>query len=343
MGRHLSEGPLPLCCLISVLVVLALGGCATNECTAPTCLTEIDLESMWPNADGTFWLYTLTTRIWESAGMIEYATPQEVPEAPSLDEIAIRLYRNEVPNRFEIEEGTYRLEFDGFITTLSGVTAQNLVETIDMNGREFRESEAQTDPFLSRLLDARPDIAANSGKMIGLECSSGTLHAPVCKALSRAIVSQQKVELRPLLIHGYAWEKTDAWIGTYGDLDTLLAWKFLDAVVRLPHEFSFQLVPALASDVWLHCRLLQWRTIETGVGKFSPALECIYLVDYGVARIEHKDGPPTWARIYDYGKVIYVPTVGPVFCYQRMGVNAGVDDDGFGDLTLNLIESNTIK
>ncbi len=164
---------------------------------------------------------------------------------------AIRLLGTEPtgPNP-ETSTGSYRLQFNGFVTTMSGVTRQNLQETLEP-AASVTISSATANPgsaFLQLLRLARPDLAR---KM--------SLLAPSIATQSAATL------FRPTLLHGYAWEQTDQWIGTYGDLNQQIAWIFLTPALRPGSEFSLQLVPDLADDVFLHARVLGWKNVETSI------------------------------------------------------------------------------
>jgi hypothetical protein len=122
----------------------------------------------------------------------------------------------------------------------------------------------------------------------------------------------------PLMLHGGAWEKSLSKIGTYGDLDDQLAWLYLDANLTPRSEFEFQLVPSLADDVFLLCRILRRTAIDTQIGRLNYAIECLYVVDYGVVGLVSDDGEPLgYFRPVDYAIVTYAPNVGPVRCLER--------------------------
>ena len=149
----------------------------------------------------------------------------------------------------------------------------------------------------------------------------------------------------PLLIHGGVWRKTDQWIAAYADLDTLPAWKYLEADLSRGHEFTHQLAPSLASDIFLHCRVVGEGRAKTEVCVFKRALDCIYLVDYGVYNLQGP-GPDAqgYYRVFDYGRVLYVPGVGPVYAYERMLVCAGDPVGiGLGERHISLTATGTVS
>jgi hypothetical protein len=178
--------------------------------------------------------------------------------------------------------------------------------------------------FLERLRIARPDL--------------GDEIRTLCPDLGAS--DQPGTPPAPIMIHGGAWEKTDLWIGTYGDIDTLLAWKFLEADLTSGHEFTHQLIPSLTNDAFLHCRVLGRTVVRSPAGHFWRALECIYIVEYGPFEVQGPSGPFGWWQFYDYGRVIYVPEIGPVYGYERtliaVGETIGI---GYGDIEVELTGS----
>ena len=102
------------------------------------------------------------------------------------------------------------------------------------------------------------------------------------------------------------------------------------------------MLPALTDDAFLHCRLPRRLDVGTEIGIFDKAIECLYIVDYGVWATTDIYGQPVgYSRSIDYGTVVYAPTVGPVYSYERLLV--GVADTltaGAGDLEIGLIGTN---
>jgi hypothetical protein len=123
-----------------------------------------------------------------------------------------------------------------------------------------------------------------------------------------------------------------------------LAWKFLTSNLFTGSEFSYQLMPNFAEDLVLHCRVYRRLTVTTDAGTFLNALDCLYILDYGITTVTDVYGDPKgYIRTYDYGRVIYAPTVGPVYSYERWGVDPGnPPSEGFLDITVRLTGSSTI-
>ena len=310
--------------LVAMTLILA---CGDNECEVTCRRTEPTIENIWPNEDGTFWTYEYMWRAWD-ADVTTYPERDSLPPVPSMDKIENLVRHHPIGPDPNVVEGTYRLEFDGLTTTGSGVTAQNLEESVvaaEGRARLFAGTGGQSG-FLERLRRARPD----------LECEI----AARCLDLGPPL--QPGSPPTPIMIHGGAWEKTDHWIGTYGDLDTLPAWKFLEANLTAGHEFTHQLIPSLASDVFLHCRVLGRTVVRSPAGHIWRALECLYIVDYGPYEITGPSEEPVgWEQFYDYGRVIYVPDIGPVYSYERALIAVGEPiGTGYGDIEVDLTGAN---
>jgi len=282
------------------------------------------IDNIWPNEDQMRWSYAYT---WDEDlfwSMVTYPDSNDVPPLPDWRKISDLLGTPLVGDSVVSAHGTYRMVFNGLATAGGGVTAQNLEESFEFNGSGAAPTVAMGSAeaeFLRRLHIARPDLADK---------------------LPTALLAEepgQSITARdPLLIHGGVWEKTSEWIGTYGDLDDLLAWKFLTDRLRPGTEFTHQLIPSLADDVYLHCRIVRELTVETKEGDFKKAIECLYLVDFGVSQTFNPGGAAEgYARPIIYGSVIYAPTLGPVYCHERPLADT-TDLIGASDMELTLDE-----
>jgi hypothetical protein len=237
--------------MIRRFLVLLCAGCslfavACDDETSPG--TPITLETIWPNENQRTWEFTSTRTTFEGFSFADtsalYANKEDVPPAPSIQDILPLIDHPPLPDSMTSETGDWALSFQDSITTQSGVTAQNLVELPGgiPSPKAFRTAGEQPSALLAHVLRARPDLRK---RILG----SRALAEPV-----------DLIDLGPLFLHGGAWEKTANWIGTYGDLDTLLVWKYLEANLTPGHEFVHQLIPAAADDVYLHARSpMPWR------------------------------------------------------------------------------------
>ena len=290
---------------LGVLALLAVA-CNDDKGSGPA----IDLQNSWPNEDGRFWAYELDGAFFaDSVAVTVYDTPAEVPPAPTLAE-AIQLLQAALPSKpARTQHAQYVLQFAGTDTTESGATGQNLESTLDGQpvaalaaGGAARWSNSA---FTAGLRRARPDLWRR-------------LQTGPAGALIRA----DSFEVLPgtlLFLSGGAWEKGMERIVRYGPLDLDPSWQYLEANLRIGHEFSLQLIKSLASDVFLHARMHRYLTVTTQAGVYANALEVVYLVDFGIAAILGGPGgqPMGYARGFAVGTVVYSPSVGPIWSEER--------------------------
>jgi len=322
--RRARAALVPAALCLAALATLGFPGCPENV-TGPgggRVSSGLTLSSCWPNDDGHYWQYATTSRQLEPEPFTELPPDAEVPEI-TLGLVRSLLADDVVTWGGAVSNYEFRLEFDGDMTTGSGVTAQRLAESFPVPPIELAPAGAS---FEGRLLDriaaARPDLRARLGRQ-GPSAAGGRI------GWSYA----------PYFIHGYAWIKGPSWIGTYGDVDTLLAWKFLESNVRPGNTFRHRLVPSLAEDVWLIAGVERTVTVNVpGVGRSANAIEVIYAIDYGAAASVDAMGNVTGRyRPFDYGKVVYAPGIGPVSDLERRLAFLGEGvTHGFQELELHV-------
>jgi len=305
-----------------LVVAASFGPCARHDPTAPgTVVPAATMSDYWPNADGLAWDYGRSYLVLRSGGATMFPSADLVPRVsvamvlPLLATDADTVSGSTLANRF-------RMQFTGDIATRSGVLAQNLAEsdagTPAMPARGSSE-------LLARLAAARPDLRARIARL-GVATPAGADDGPP----------------NPLLIHGYAWCKTPAWIGTFGDVDTQIAWKFLESKVAVGDSFTCQLVPSLADNVFLFARVTRQVPAPAPWCAGSGALEVVYVIDYGASEVTAgADDVLGWMRWFDYGRVLYVPGVGPVYDEERRMAPVGDAPANHGRYLLTLALTDT--
>ena len=277
---------------------LAVFGCDDDDPARPELFTPAPtLDNLWPSEDGRSWTYELHQRVWEIDGA-------ELPDDFTLDSVAPMLALA-VPETTMVAEGMWRLAFDDSITTLSGVRKQFLRETL---------YERTSLRFLRRVPVARP-----------AERLRALVDGPLARIPARGVDA-------PLLLAGYAWEKTDTHIGTYGDVNQELAWKYLEADLSDGHEFEFGLLgEPFSADFGLSVRVIGERDLQTPFGDYARAVETEVLVDLGEQTQVDEQGEVIGTfRSAMVGRLVYAPTIGPVALVQRSNVPKDLltDPDG---------------
>ena len=310
--------------LLGVLIGLfLLAGCGDDDSTCVSCpifrpTPDATLENIWPNADSTSWDYSFARRQWADFNdIVMYENKEDVPDTPTPSWTTIRNILSEDPIAHDDTVttilGNYYLAFDGVLQA-GGRTVQNLVET--------------------HVLEDTVTIPSHA--------AFTTAHSPLPSRF-RSDVAQYIAN--PVFIHGGAWLKTEEEIVKFGDLSPLPSWQFLTDQLSPGDEFTFQLAEGFVDDIYLYCRVDRVLTVETQAGNFKKAIDCLYIIDYGVSALSSSQGEIIgYFRSVDAGRVIYAPTVGPVYSYERLGIQPGDEDSrGIMDATIDLMDSSTLE
>jgi hypothetical protein len=294
------------------LLALSLAGCGheatpTNPSAAASALrsdaavspfAQNKLDDLWPNDNLHAWSFSYRSEESLAAGPTIYPTAAQVPAAPSPEEVLPALHMPFTGSN--VHNGDYTLIFDGQTTTASGATGQNLRETLVLRGTALVPTTVPDlrQRLMARVARARPDLRRR------------------IVALGDYTRVADTLTTYPLLVHGGCWEKTLDHIGTYGDLDRQLAWKFLDADTKQGASFRMQLLPSITTDVFLTGWVVPRK--ERGADAKGKALEVVYVIDYGVSQaLDQSGGVIGYFRAIGYGSVIYVPGQGPVSSLER--------------------------
>lgn len=333
VARRARAALVPAALCLAAFTTLGFPGCPEDPTISgdgnPNTLT---MSNCWPNDDGRYWNYAAMMRYIEPQELIYVPAGQQVPEVTT--ELAKQLLGKSiafvpgVPTEYH-----FGMQFQGRLTSDSGVEAQNLQETYSapISGSAPTASSRFGRAFLERLAQARPDLRARLA-------AAGVTIAPE----SDPFRPEGLAYLPPYFIHGYVWLKGPSWIGTYGDVDTILAWKFLESNIRSGHSFRHSLVPSLASNVWLLAEVdRRVQAVIPGGKTVNNAIEVIYVIDYGVAEATDKGGAPLGSyRTFDYGRVTYAPGVGPLVDLERRYASMGQNvTQGYAELRLDLLST----
>jgi len=277
--------------------MLLLGSCAAcsdDDCT--TCVgdppaPQPTLENAWPNDDGLGWTYDFFHRQWPDT-----TTP---PLANFTIDDADSMLALVAPMGTPTDAHIWRNVFEGMATTESGATGQNL------QGYYYRDVEGGVRRW--EPVD-KPSLAERL--------------VPPRRATLDEIAARRICCVGALLIEGGpGWVKTEELIGSYGDLDQRLSWKWLEADLAPGARFTFQLVPALADGVYLHAEAREVHDLSTPYGDFENALSVNYMIDHGESVIVGESGEEIGRfQSWKFGRMEFVPEIGPVYCLERFVV-----------------------
>jgi hypothetical protein len=309
----------------TVFALLASLSCKDDKKPTDTSTPPPDtatLENIWPNADSLSWTYRITqrTQLKLTMPVRTYSTGDSCPPAPTMVELQARMGSHAFGDSFTVSSGSYRLQFSGQGTTQSGMLGQNLTHEIIPDTAAFpsRRDTGSGSSFWSQLWVARPDLR------------------PALKARGVQIGGPDA----PLFLQGGIWEKNQEAIVKYGDLDSLVNWTYLRKNLAPGAQFTHQLAPRLADDLYLHALMLSTRTVDLGGGRTVSALGCLYMVDFGVATATDEHGHDLGHfRMFSYGTIYYATNLGPVLSEERGEVETGpVWTPGMIDATARLTD-----
>ena len=155
------------------------------------------------------------------------------------------------------------------------------------------------DPFLRSLLRARPELAP-AIRAAGALAQCPTDHPAGFDAV--------------LLGGGFAYLKTAGEISAWRCLlANTRAWTWLVSDLTPGNTFTLQLVPDLASDVFLHGTLGGMDAVTVPAGTFASCQRVDYWIDYGLSSCTDESGGPLGTfRSATRGSVYYAAGVGPV-------------------------------
>lgn len=278
--------------LIAAALLLSVVACK-DDVTGPDPIKPT-MVNIWPHEDGTAWSFDGSYAKYEFPAK---AMPLDTA-LPSMAALHAELQRPIAGTPAETLTGILTMTLDGTITTRTGVTAQNL--SVDF----IADTTGVTapDPLLNLIARCRPDLRPAILRRMD---ATKILFGP----------------FPPILLNGHAFAYEDSGYYGYGDLDTNHSWVYLTGGVDEGDEFSLQLIPALADNIWLHGQIWSVGARIIGGRRFANVVECMYVIDMGEQVATDENGDPIGpVRSYVYGTIFYAPEVGPVYVHQRSSV-----------------------
>ena len=296
--------------LLLLLALVSLAACNDDD-DCPTCPPESPeptLDNLWPLADGTDWVYDFqfNEKEWSTD------TGDTLPGFAALRQALLNPAPGTVVSQ---DEGLYRQYWNGQVTTDSGVVAKNM--EVIIYGEVSGEVRGRNPDGLLELIarargDLRPAIEGRLGRSL--------THKSLDEAGDMFFLSP------------YAFAYEDSGYFGYGDLNGLHTWTYLTDDLAPGDGFTQQLVPGLADDIWLYGRV--WNVGEFSVGNtvYSNAVECLYAIDLGFQQAMDAYGDIiTEGYSYMYGRTVFVPEVGPVYCQERRVFPPDTQERGVSD------------
>jgi hypothetical protein len=248
---------------------------------APAASQPVTIERLWPNTDGLSWDYL---QHYESYGI----NPQTV-------------------------DNQVRMFFDGTTVAAGGIQAQYLGQVLIDGPLQAGAGDLALaasripDPLLRNIWVARPDLRYRIERAVS-ENPCPEFHPPGAIAV--------------LLGGEFAWRRTADEVAAWRcNLDATRSWQWLASNLTIGSEFTLQLLPDLADDLFLHGTVAAIEPATVPAGTFADCVRVNYLIDYGYAECRDDQGNPLGTfRSETRGYVRYAPDVGPVESLEQFFV-----------------------
>lgn len=197
-----------------------------------------------------------------------------------------------------------RIFFDGGTVAPTAIAAQLLREEV-VAGRVPATGLAASipDPFMRALWTARPDLRERIQRAVeGSPCP----------------VSGSFASLALLLGGDFAYVKTVDEVAAWRcNLADTRSWLWLVSNLTIGNTFTLQLIPDLASDVFLEGTIAQVEDVTVPAGTYVDCLRVDYRIDYGISECTDSEGNASGSfHSETRGSVHYAPDVGPVDSYE---------------------------
>jgi len=202
--------------------------------------------------------------------------------------------------------GPGSMRFDGTTPTAGGI-AQVLVATHDTPVAKSNAGPANA--ILAAVWRARPDLRPALAARYGdVSAGMGVWY--------------------PLLLHDGYFMRTSAALQMWQEKWDHPTWTYATADLALGAQFTQQLIPEIADDVFLHGTVESIdATVVTPAATFAHAVRMGYWIDYGWSEGVLPDGTPTgqFYRPSTVGHVHFAPDTGPVEMHEEFIFYSEID------------------
>ena len=205
----------------------------------------------------------------------------------------------------EVVDNQIRLVLDGSTVAPDAINAQYLRQQL-VSGPALRSKLAgvPADPFLRQLWIARPDLRGRI--QLALSESPCPQNAP-------------SGSYSVLLSGEFAFLKTANEVAAWRcNLPNTRSWQWLVSNLTIGNSFTLQLIPDLASDVYLHGTIAAIESATVPAGTFASCVRVDYVIDYGTSACVDSAGNVFGTfRSETRGAIHYAPGVGPIQSHEE--------------------------
>ena len=204
-----------------------------------------------------------------------------------------------------VVDNQIRIFLDGTTVAPNGIQAQYLRQEV-ITGPVTTTALATLvpGPFLRRVYEVRPDLQQ---KILNLLADSPCpVNAP---AGSYAVLLNGEFAYRKTAQEIAAWRCNAA--------DTR-SWLWLVSDLTIGNTFTLQLIPDIATDIFLHGKIAAIESATVPAGTFDDCMRVEYVIDYGTSDCVDESGAIIGtSRSETRGYIHYAPLVGPVESYEE--------------------------
>jgi hypothetical protein len=205
----------------------------------------------------------------------------------------------------EVVDNQIRLVLDGSTVAPDGINAQYLRQQL-LSGPALTTKPAgvPADPLLRQLWIARPDLRDR--------IQLAQLDSPCPQSAPPGSYA--------LLLNGeFAFLKTVDEVAAWRcNQPNTRAWQWLASNLTIGSSFTLQLVPDLASDVYLHGTIAAIESATVPAGTFASCYRVDYVIDYGMSSCTDPSGNPLGTfRSETRGFIHFAPNVGPIQSHEE--------------------------
>ena len=205
----------------------------------------------------------------------------------------------------QLVDNQIRMIFEGPTVAPDGIDAQYLrQELISGAAAPALLADGVADPLLRDLWEARPDLRSKIRT---------SLDGYACPAFA------PPGGYATLMGGEFAYLKTATEIAAWRcNLANTRAWRWLTSSLSIGSTFMLQLVPDLASNVFLHGTVAAVEPATVPAGTYPNCVRVDYVIDFGTTSCADEEGNVTGtSRAQKLGYVHYAPDVGPVQSFEE--------------------------
>jgi len=204
-----------------------------------------------------------------------------------------------------VVDNQIRIFLDGTTVAPNGIQAQYLRQEVISGPVAATALVALVpDAFMRSVYEARPDLQQ---KILNLVADS--------PCPGNAPVGSYSVLLNGEFAYRKTAQEIAAWRCNAADTRS---WLWLVSDLTIGSTFTLQLLPDIATDIFLHGKMAAIESANVPAGTFDGCMLVEYVIDYGTSECTDESGAIIGtSRSETHGYIHYAPLVGPVESFEE--------------------------